>query len=120
MKTTNDRKAVTGSETTHEARLSEREERVLRALVHVQESVKAFLWPRTYGPAAHFLSLEEALRRIREIRQAREKMNIGESDPNARGEHPRDTKDQVHFDLPSRLDIVRAFGTVKYSPEHPK
>jgi hypothetical protein len=26
----------------------------------------------------------------------------------------------LHFDLPSRLDIVRAFGTVKYSPEHPK
>jgi hypothetical protein len=26
----------------------------------------------------------------------------------------------LHFDLPSRLDMARAFGAVRYSPEHPK
>jgi hypothetical protein len=26
----------------------------------------------------------------------------------------------LHFDSPSRLDIMKAFGEVKYSPEHPK
>jgi hypothetical protein len=26
----------------------------------------------------------------------------------------------LHFDLPSRLDIARAFGAVKYSPENRK